>query len=90
MRSQGRYLRSNMSYRGNILSMDILIGKHRVTYTDVHTFLFTALMIQSKWQHSQANRSFHGCWNGKSLKSSNSVCLLSSILAACLADSYIS
>ena len=49
MRSQGRY---QISVTGEliILSMDILIGKHRVTCTCVHTFLFMALTIQSKWQ----------------------------------------
>lgn len=49
MRSQGRY-QINVTGELIILSMDILIGKHTVTYTCVHKFLFMALTIQSKWQ----------------------------------------
>lgn len=49
MRSQGRY-QIRVTGELIILSMDILLGKHRVTHTCVHRFLFMALTIPSKWQ----------------------------------------
>ena len=49
MRYQGRY-QIRVTGELIILSMDILIGKHRVTRICAHRFLFMALTIQSKWQ----------------------------------------